>query len=52
MLKGQEGSNVKAHYEFGNDLMKMCFEHKTRMKVDHIIKDIRICRIVFLSHRL
>ncbi len=25
-------------YEFGNDPMKMCFEHKTRMKVDHIIK--------------
>jgi hypothetical protein len=26
--------------EFGNDAMKMCFEHKTRMKVDHIINDI------------
>jgi hypothetical protein len=52
MHKGQEGSNVKPHYEFGSDPMKMCFEHKTRTKVDHIIKDIRICRIVFLSHKL
>jgi hypothetical protein len=25
--------------EFGNNPMKMCFEHKTRMKVDHKIKD-------------
>ncbi len=31
MYKGQEGKNVKAHYEFGNDIMKMCFEHKTRI---------------------
>jgi hypothetical protein len=46
MHKGQEGVNVKAHYEFGNDLKKMCFGNKIRMKVDHRIKDIRI---VFLS---
>jgi hypothetical protein len=36
--KRQEGENVKAHYEFGNDSMKVCFKHKTRMKVDHKIK--------------
>jgi hypothetical protein len=35
MYKGQEGANVKTHYEFNNDSMKMCFEHKTRMKIDH-----------------
>jgi hypothetical protein len=35
MPKGQEGKNVKACYEFVNDPMKiMCFEHKTKMKVD------------------
>jgi hypothetical protein len=45
-----KGENVKAHYEFGNDLlMKMCFEHKTRMKVAHGIKNIKI---MFLSSRL
>jgi hypothetical protein len=45
-----KGANVKAHYEFGNDLLlKMCFEHKKRMKVDHGIKNIKI---VFLSSRL
>jgi hypothetical protein len=38
MHNGQEGVNVKAHYEFGNNLMKlMCLKHKTRMKVDHRI---------------
>jgi hypothetical protein len=42
MHKGQEGTNVKAHYEFGNDPMKMCFKHKTRIRVDHKIKDIGI----------
>jgi hypothetical protein len=42
MHKGQEGVNVKAHYEFGNELKKMCFGNKIRMKVDHRIKDIRI----------
>ncbi len=29
-------------YEFGNDPMNICFKHKTRMKVDYGIKDIRI----------
>jgi hypothetical protein len=43
MHKKQEGTNVKAHYEFGNDAMKMCFKHKTRMKVDHRTKDIIDC---------
>jgi hypothetical protein len=32
---------VKECDKFGNDLMKMCFEHKIRMKVDHKIKDIK-----------
>jgi hypothetical protein len=28
-IKGQEGINhVMANNEFGNDLMRMCFEHK------------------------
>jgi hypothetical protein len=40
MHKGQERENMKAHYEFGNDPMKKCFKHKTRMKVVHRIKDI------------
>jgi hypothetical protein len=30
-----KGKNVQACYEFGNYSMKMCFKHKTRMKVDH-----------------
>jgi hypothetical protein len=42
MHKGQEGENVKAHNEFNNNPMKMCFEHKTRLKVDHRIRDNRI----------
>ncbi len=40
------GANVKVCYDFGNDPMKMCFEHKIRLKVDHIIKDI----IILFSH--
>jgi len=40
MYNGEKGANVKPCYEFGNDLMKMCSKHKTRMKVDH--KDSRI----------
>jgi hypothetical protein len=31
MNKEQEGANVKAHYKFDNDPIKICFEHKTRM---------------------
>jgi hypothetical protein len=43
MHKGQEGPNVKAHYVFSNDSMKLnAFKHKTRMKVDHRIKDIKV----------
>jgi len=38
----QEVENAKACSEFGNDLMKMCFEHKTRMNIDYKIKDIKI----------
>ncbi len=44
MHKGQEGANVKVGYEFGNDSMKTCCEHKTRMKTNH--------RIVFVSCKL
>jgi hypothetical protein len=42
MHKGQEGRNVKTHYKFDDNSMKMCFKHKTRMKVNHIIKNIRV----------
>jgi hypothetical protein len=42
MHKRQDEENVKTCYEFDNDLVKMCLEHKTRMKVDHSIKDIKI----------
>jgi hypothetical protein len=53
MHKGQEGQNVRAHYEFSNNPMKiMCFKHKTRMKVDHRIKILKLCIIVFFSHKL
>jgi hypothetical protein len=34
------GSKCQSTYEFDNDPMKMCFKHKTRMKVDNIIKNI------------
>jgi hypothetical protein len=42
MQKRQKGINVKERYEFGNDLMKMYFKHKIRMKVDHKINNIKI----------
>jgi hypothetical protein len=38
---------VKKCDEFGNDPMKMCFEHKTKMKVDHRIKDVVI--VIFIK---
>jgi hypothetical protein len=43
MHNREEGTNVKACNKFGNDPMKMCFEHKTRMKVDCKINVIRLC---------
>jgi hypothetical protein len=52
MHKGQEGANVKVPNEFGNDPMKICFEHKTRMKVAHKIKNIIIVENFVLSRRL
>ncbi len=52
MHKGWEGVYVKARHEFGNDPMKMCFKHKTKMIVDHEFKILKLCRIMFLSHRL
>jgi len=30
-----KGDNVQACYESGNYSMKMCFKHKTKMKVDN-----------------
>jgi hypothetical protein len=46
--KGQEGANVKACNEFGNDPMKMCSEHKIRMKVaTYLTKNFKILKIVF-----
>jgi hypothetical protein len=44
MHKGQEGANVEACNELGNDPMKLCFQHKTRMKVKvaHKIENIII----------
>jgi hypothetical protein len=42
MHKGKEGRNVKTHYKFDNNSMKMCLKQKTRMKANHIIKDIRM----------
>jgi hypothetical protein len=35
MHKGGEITNVKSFHEFGNDPIKMCFEHKIGMKVNH-----------------
>jgi hypothetical protein len=52
MYIGQERTNVKVCYEFGNDSMRMCFEHKIRMKVEHIIKNINIKYKCVLSHKL
>jgi hypothetical protein len=42
MYIGQEGTNVKTCNVFDNDPMEMCPKHKTRMKVNHKIKDIKI----------
>jgi hypothetical protein len=42
----QERTNVKACIEFGNDPMKMCFKHKTTMKVDHKIKDLKKIKLL------
>jgi hypothetical protein len=55
MYKGWEGTNVKSYNEFGNDPIKMCSKHKTRMKVDlklnilelFFIKYIMICDGIF-----
>jgi hypothetical protein len=47
--KRQEGENVKAHYEFGNDSMTVCFKHNTRMKVDHKIKILELFSCVFIT---
>jgi len=37
---------VKACNEFGNDKMKIFFKHKTKMKVDHKMKNIKIKKFV------
>jgi hypothetical protein len=44
----QDGTNVKACNEFDNDPMKMCFEHKTIMKVEHTIQNID--NIIFIKY--
>ncbi len=51
MHKGQERANVKVCYEFGNDSMKMCLEHKTRMKIEHRIKNIKITYNCVFLHK-
>ncbi len=33
---------MKTCNEFHNDTMKMLFKYKTRMKVDHRIKDVKM----------
>ncbi len=44
---------MRARYEFSNNPMKiMMVKHKTRMKVDHRSKILKLCRIVFFSHKL
>jgi hypothetical protein len=43
------GSNVKVHYEFGNDWKKMCFDTKQEWKLTIELKTLELCRIVFLS---
>jgi hypothetical protein len=35
MHKSQEGANVNACYEFGDDPMQMPFEHKTKMRAEY-----------------
>jgi hypothetical protein len=41
IYKRQDGTNVKACNELEIDPMKMCFEHKIRMKVEHKIQNIQ-----------
>jgi len=38
---------MKTCYEFGNDLIKMCFEYKTRIKFDHSNKKIYCAKLCF-----
>jgi hypothetical protein len=37
-----KGNKCEKRYEFANDLMKICFKHKIRMKVDHKFLNIKI----------
>jgi len=44
---------VRVCHESSNNPMKIiCFKHETRLKVDHRIKILKLCRIVFFSHKL
>jgi hypothetical protein len=43
MCKRPKELSVKACNEFGINSMKMWFEHKTIMKVDHRIKILELC---------
>jgi hypothetical protein len=48
--KGQEGANVKACNDFGNDPMKMCSEHKIRLKVaTYFIIKLNILKYIYHS---
>ncbi len=50
MKKGQEGANVKACNDFGNDPMKMCSEHKIRLKVaTYFIIKLNILKYIYHS---
>jgi hypothetical protein len=51
MQKGQEGANVKAHYEFSNDPWKLCvligynclFSHKLWFLMEHFLSQVFLC---------
>jgi len=48
MHKGQERTNVKTCYEFGDDPMKITqFKNKTKMNVDHKIRILKLCIVCF-----
>jgi hypothetical protein len=50
--KGQEGTNVKAHYVFGNDSMKMCSNTKQEWRLTTKLKKLKLYTNAFLSSKL
>jgi hypothetical protein len=53
MHKRQEAKNVKTCYEFFYDPTKVIrFECKTRIKVDHRMMIMKLCKIVFFLNKL